>query len=354
MVPNLLSQVLANLFVRHEFKDVAAEVAAESAAALADPATASFDALHRAAFRGGLANPVFADPSTSKSITRTKVTEYLSSVLGPDSLAVVGAGVNHDDLVALVDAVLRNADLPTGSAPAAPSTYHGGEVRIAAPGASRYLLATEGVAHSSADYAAALVLKGLLGSGEARVKYSTPSASSGSGSPLAKLSGPGVKVSAFNTSYSDTGLFGIEVVADKASDVKAAVEGAVAALKAAASGVSAADLARAKKAAVVDLESAATREGILHSAATQVLATGTFESPADLAGKIEAVSADQVAKVCFETDTCLCFVGKLLELKWFRLCFFTGREQDHPLPHLGRRLRRNPGPPLRRRAQVLD
>ena len=48
-----------------------------------DPRTAAFDALHRAAFRGGLANPVFADPLASKGITRSQVTNYLSSVLGP-------------------------------------------------------------------------------------------------------------------------------------------------------------------------------------------------------------------------------------------------------------------------------
>lgn len=290
VVPNLLSQVLANLFVRHEFSLVADEVAAESQAALADPATVVFDALHRTAFRGGLANSVFASPQYAKKVTRAQVTEYLASVVGPDSLAVVGAGVDHEDLLSLVDAVMRGADLPANPAPKAPSSYHGGETRIEAPGASRYVLATEGLALGSAERPALLVLQGILGSGEARVKYGNAGAA-----PFAALSNAGVTVSPVSASYSDAGLFGISVVAKDAKDVKAAVEGAVAALKKAASGVSAQELERGKKAAVTGLE--AGREGVL-AAATEVL-SGGFETPAELAQKISGVTAEQVSQVRF-------------------------------------------------------
>ncbi|KAI9032353.1 Metalloenzyme, LuxS/M16 peptidase-like protein [Hyaloraphidium curvatum] len=317
VVPNLLSQVLANLMVRHQFADVAADVAAETQAALADPATVVADALHRTAFRGGLGNSLFAAPESAKKITRTKVLEYLAKTAGPENLAVVGAGVDHEDLVSLVDAVLRGADLGSGAPAQAASSYHGGEARIEAPGPSRYVVATEGVPFGTADHAAALVLKGILGSGAPRVKYAVPSGSAAA--PFAKLSGKGVTVEAVSASYSDTGLFGISVVADDAAAVRGAVEGAVAAIKAAGKGPSAADLARGKKAAAVELEEQATREGILHMAAQQVIASGSFSSPAELVSKIDAVTADQVAKIVHKithSRTSVVAYGNIRELPY--------------------------------------
>jgi len=277
------------LYQRHEFEDVQHQVVKESSAA--DVNSQVFDALHRIAFRGGLANSLHANPALAKTVKRTDLEAFAKSITSSGAnMAIVATGVNHADLEGLVDALLGKVQTGSGSPATDSSQYRGGEVRIDATGPSHFIVAGEGVGFTSADYPAALVLKGMLGSGlHPAVKWGQANV------PTGKAGGSGVKVGAFNLSYSDTGLFGVHAIGS-ASGIKSAVEKAIGSLKAASSSVSAADLERGKKAALVAIESHG-HDGNIAQLAQQALATGNVLSFGEFGSKISAVTADQVSKV---------------------------------------------------------
>ncbi len=289
MVPTLLSSVHNPLYQRHEFEQVKKQVV--DSISSPPPETAVFDALHRVAFRGGLANNVGSGKELVGNVKRSDMEAWAKSVTGSGSnIAIVATGVNHADLEGLVDAILSKVPSGSGSPIADKSVYRGGEVRIDANGPSHFIIAGEGVGFTSADYPAALVLKGLIGGAHPAVKWGSAN------NPAGKASAKDVKVGAFNFSYSDTGLFGMHAVGS-ANGIKGAMEKSVQALKSAAGGISAQDLERGKKAALVAIEGHG-HDGNVAQLAQQALATGNVLSFGEFGSKISSVTADQVAKVC--------------------------------------------------------
>ncbi|KXS12027.1 LuxS/MPP-like metallohydrolase [Gonapodya prolifera JEL478] len=295
-VPTLLATVSNALYNSHDFSAVSSVVLEESKAALSDPSVAVLDALHKVAFRGGLGNSLFASPTTSKTLSAEAVKSFAESVFSPANIAIVGSGVAHADLVSLVESLSSNLTLGAGSAASPASSYHGGEARIDALGPAHYVIAGESYSFTAPEYAATLVLKQLLGNGFAPpVKYSAPGTTYHA--PLVKISSESAQASAFNASYSDAGVFGVHVVAPSSGAIKATVEAAVAALKAASAGKFAADdLVRARKAAILEVESASKSSAVI-DAGRQALLTGGVAGVKELVEKIGNVSVEDVAKV---------------------------------------------------------
>lgn len=247
-------------FGTHEYnEEVLPSVAAEYEQALQSQSTYALDLAHGLAFRSGLGNSLLASPHSV--VDFPTATSYAKAALNKSNFAVIGSNVAPATLQSLVGEFFT----ASGAALSSPqSQYFGGEVRVPAAvhgsHADTYVLAFEGQAASAVELD---VLRFVLG-GDSSVKWSAGA------SPLSKLATATGKVQAFNISYSDAGLFGI-VANGSSAELPSLVGGAVAALKAAAKGVSAEQLkaavAKAKFAAALALDS---RVGSLESLGSQV------------------------------------------------------------------------------------
>ncbi|KAI9344866.1 Metalloenzyme, LuxS/M16 peptidase-like protein [Obelidium mucronatum] len=293
VVPALIGQLFNPSFQPYEFLDAIPGVEAETAAALADAPTRVLDTVHQLAFRRGLGNSLFASPEALHHLKRADLQAFAAANFTADNIAVVGSGVSHDELEALVNASFEGVAVPsTAARSVAPSAYYGGEARIAGSGASHVAIAfkSSGISNAKA-HATALVLRAVL-DGSHRVKWGQ---SSGATGLLAKAAANGTTVSAFQNSYSDAGLFGLYIQGN-ASNVKSVAQKSIEAVKSAASSVSDAALTRAKKVAIVDYELSQTRDELVADIARQVLTLGSFATSAEVAQEISKVSAQDVAQ----------------------------------------------------------
>ncbi|KAI7872775.1 Metalloenzyme, LuxS/M16 peptidase-like protein [Spinellus fusiger] len=266
-------------FQEHEFVDVARHTKAQALSAWANHEVSAIELAHQGAFREGLGNSVFAK---SGAISNASVKNYARQLFVQGQVAVVGAGLAHDTVKQLVE---KYFDLPAGAVSSPATQYYGAEIRNETHSAlSHYLLAFEGAATSSADFAALQVLRFVLGDA---------SGSSVLAQTAAKFDN--VSLKAFNFGYSDAGLFGVQVSGGSA-DVSSAVSAAAEQLKALAKTVSEADIkravAQAKFSAVGGLETCLDR---LESVGAQALRLQPFSLSEQVAA-YDKVSASHVSK----------------------------------------------------------
>ncbi|KAI8979914.1 Metalloenzyme, LuxS/M16 peptidase-like protein [Pilobolus umbonatus] len=286
----ILSDVVSSQkYQDHEFVEVAHQTAAESANALASTEIKALEAAHHVAFRAGLGNSIFAKPTAR--VSNADVKAFAAQIFTQGNIAFVGTGIEHE---VLEDLASTYFSLPAGGLTLPATKYFGGESRIETIAAkNEYILAFEGAASDSAEYAALQVLRFALG-GDANVKYS---AGSGILAQTAAKFAKGTSIKAFNLGYSDAGLFGVQVNAAQ-SDSVAAVAAAAEQLKAAVKGLSAEDFARAvaqaKFAAAVNVDSRLDR---LESIGVQALRSGKYTTTADAVAALEKVSSSDVAKI---------------------------------------------------------
>lgn len=222
-------------FQDHEFVDVSKQTALESAHAYSTPAIAAIEAAHSAAFRNGLGNSLYA--SKTSRVSNAAVKEYAQQLFTSGNVALVGTNVDHEELKSYADAFFN---LGSGSAPQVSSKYHGGELRLSTVSPfANYVLAFEGVATGSKEFAAAQVLKHILG-GEHVAKWTNGASLLAQAS--SKFSG-NVDINAFNFGYKDTGLFGVQVNAPT-DEISSALSAVAEQLKAVQKGVSTEDIKR--------------------------------------------------------------------------------------------------------------
>lgn len=233
-------------FQDHEFVDVSKQTALESAYAYGTPAIVAIEAAHNAAFRTGLGNSLFA--SKTSRVSNAAVKDYAQKLFTSGNVALVGTNVDHEELKSYADSFFN---LGSSSVTAPASKYHGGELRFSTVSPyANYVLAYQGAAVGTKEYAAAQVLRYVLG-GEQLVKWSQ--GASLLSQSASKLSGD-VQLNAFNFGYSDAGLFGVQVSAPT-DEISSALSAVAEQLKAVQSGVSDEDfkrgVAQAKFAAAV-------------------------------------------------------------------------------------------------------
>lgn len=202
-----------------------------------------FDLLHQAAFRNGLSRSLYAPRYMVGSLDETLLANFRAKTYTANNLSLVGTGVSHDTLAHYSD-LFR---LPEASAENSreQSKYLGSQVRENNMSEIVHVaLASEGVSASSKDVVLSSLMSHAFGCGGPRVKYSA------GGSRIEKAvsalaSGP-MAVSAFSSNYSDAGLVGFHVVANR-TDVGKVVKGVHRELQAVAkAGFNEQDLARAK------------------------------------------------------------------------------------------------------------
>ncbi|GLV42288.1 Lysophosphatidylcholine acyltransferase [Carabus blaptoides fortunei] len=253
------------------------------------PQVRAVNFLHRVAFRQGLGNSLFCAKHRVGKLSSETLQHYVANNFTTNRAAVVGLGVNHDQLVKYA----QNMCLESGAGTSASaSKYYGGEVRSEKGGDLAFIaVGTEGAALSNQKEALAFaILQRALGVG--------PYAKRGnesSGLLYKAISGcikdQPIAVSALNVSYSDTGLFGV-ILATAADSAGECVQSAVKALRA--GSVSDQDVTRAKnqlKAAT--LLEAESGSNFIEVMGNQAALTGSVLTPEQIIAAIDAgISAD--------------------------------------------------------------
>lgn len=278
-------------FAEHEFHPVANVVAAECTVAESSPEVTVIEAVHNAAFRHGLGNPLYAGPYTD--ITTADLKTFAANNFVANKIALVATGVSEAELKGLADSAFSH--VAAGSSATTEATkYFGGDVRVPHSSPLGHIaIAFQGAADGSTEFYTAQVLRSLLG-GDRFVKWSTSGVS-----PLAAAAskiGHGTQISVFNYGYSDAGLFGVYAQSEHQTVAEAA-KAAVDSLKAAAKSISDEEFKRAL--AQAKFETATRFES--RTSTTEILAAQAFRGQKVTASEsltaLDAVKAGDVSEV---------------------------------------------------------
>jgi processing peptidase subunit alpha len=299
VVPLMIGNVLFPRLLPWEVKAAVSKVKTARAALESDPDAMVSELLHKAAYCN---NTLGQSPLTSERsvpyFTPETIRSHMLDHFAPERMVLVGVNVAHSELSkwAMRSFADYNA-IPLKDRSATKAAYTGGEAR--ADGNSPYChmaIGLESVAWDSGDLAAVTVLQAILGGGNAATTIS----SVGGGS-LSRLSTEVVKQSpyvesctAFNTSYSDSGLFGVYSVV--APDQAAATATAVTSCLKGLANVSADELKIAKavlKGSILrGVDDSAT---LMKDLGTQLMMSGKYGSSGDFVKAIDGVTAAQVS-----------------------------------------------------------
>lgn len=289
-----------------------------------------FDHLHSVAFQGqALGRTILGPKENIESIQQSDLQRYIADNYKADRMVLVGTGaVEHEELVEL--AKKHFGSLPksevvkaigTGSInPHEQTKFIGSEVRVrddTIPTA-HIAIAVEGVAWGSKDYYPALVAQAVIGSWD-RVS----STANTQGSRLAQIVSSKHLASSFmsfSTSYHDTGLWGIYLVADNEETIDDLVHFTLKQWNRLSVSVSDAEVARAKSQLKASLllsldGSTASAEDI----GRQLITTGARQSPEEVEKLIDAVTTKDVKafadKYLWDQDIAIAGLGRIHNLR---------------------------------------
>ncbi|XP_025095959.1 cytochrome b-c1 complex subunit 2, mitochondrial-like isoform X2 [Pomacea canaliculata] len=174
------------------------------------PATMVYDLLHQAAFRKTLGNSLYAPDFMVGKYSREQLLNYMKSYYSTGRVALVGVGVDHEELVECAQKFTPFASAATAADKA---TYGGGEIRVNTGGSLAYVaVAVEGPSLAGKELLHAAVLQNVMGLGPS-IKYSTGGATSLLTQAITKATSQPFAVSCLNANYTDNGLFGFFAIA---------------------------------------------------------------------------------------------------------------------------------------------
>ncbi|XP_062859418.1 cytochrome b-c1 complex subunit 2, mitochondrial [Trichomycterus rosablanca] len=288
----LINVTTAPEFRPWELPEIAPRVKVDLALAQQNPQIGVLENLHAAAYKNALSNSVYCPQHMIGKITSDQMHAFVQNNFTSARMALVGLGVDHDVLKQVGEQFL-NIRSGTGAV-GAKALYRGGELRAQTGGSLVHsVVVSEGAALSSAEAPAFSVLQHVLGAGP-RIKRGSNTTNK-LHQAVSKATAHPFDVSAFNSSYSDSGLFGVYSVAqaDSAKDVIKAAVGQVGAI--AQGNLTEADLSRAKTQLKAEyLMSVETSEGLFEAIGVQALTEGTYQTPEALGKKIDAVTSSDV------------------------------------------------------------
>lgn len=290
----LLNVTTAPEFRRWEVAALQSQLKIDKAVAFQNPQTRIIENLHDVAYKNALANPLYCPDYRMGKITSEELHYFVQNHFTSARMALVGLGVSHSVLKEVAEQFL-NIRGGLGLA-GAKAKYRGGEIREQnGDNLVHAAIVSESAAIGNAEANAFSVLQHLLGAGP-HIKRGNNTTSLLSQS-VAKGSQQPFDVSAFNASYSDSGLFGIYTVSQAAAagDV---INDAYSQVKAVAQGnFSSTDVQAAKnKLKAGYLMSVETSEGFLSEIGSQALATGSYTPPPTVLQQIDAVADADVVK----------------------------------------------------------
>lgn len=290
----LLNVTTAPEFRRWEVAALRSQLKIDKAVAFQNSQTRIIENLHDVAYKNALANPLYCPDYRMGKITSEELHFFVQNNFTSARMALVGLGVSHSVLKQVAEQFL-NMRGGLGLA-GAKAKYRGGEIREQnGDNLVHAAIVAESAAIGSTDANAFSVLQHLLGAGP-HIKRGNNTTSLLSQS-VAKGSHQPFDVSAFNASYSDSGLFGIYTISQAAAagDV---INAAYNQVKAVAQGnVSSADVQAAKnKLKAGYLMSMETSEGFLSEIGSQALAAGSYMPPSTILQQIDCVADADVVK----------------------------------------------------------
>lgn len=207
------------------------------------PETRIGDLIHKASFRDGLRNSLYAPRYNAGQIDSELIQNFRNKHFTNDRVSLVGVGIRHDDILRSADLIRLSAS--AGNVSRQKSQFTPSEIREENNSSLVHAaIGFEGVSLSAKELIASGIVSHAFGESPIRVKYSRGS------SKLAKAvlsqTSDLVTVGTFNTNYSDTGLFGFHLVGDK-NDIGKAVRAAFGELqKSAKNGLTNEEINRAK------------------------------------------------------------------------------------------------------------
>ncbi|XP_011869527.1 PREDICTED: cytochrome b-c1 complex subunit 2, mitochondrial [Vollenhovia emeryi] len=253
--------------------------------------TRVMELLHKAAYRTGLGYSLYSPKRQLGKISTETLQHFVNTWFNGSGCAVVATGVP------ISDATQFASTLKVGSADntVEAAKYHGGELRKERSSE----LTTVAVAVEAAglnkekDVLAYAVLQRAVGSGP-RVKWGS------SVSPLHKAvsgttSADQFALSAFNASYSDSGLFGF-ILSSVPSAAGSVTKAATAYLRS--PKLSDADIARGKATLKAEILYAADNDAaFLENLGQQAIFKGRMYTPSNLVAEVDKITASEVKSV---------------------------------------------------------
>merc|ERR1711934_167943 len=288
-------------FMAHEVEDQKEVVRVTLEEAQGNCQNLTSEAAHLAAFgNSGLGRSLLATNKSLNNLTADALKAHSDKILTAGNVVVAAAGVDHDALVKQAEAAFSG--LPAGAGPAmTPTKYEGGQYAVptdSADGLTHVVLGFEGPSWHDAELIPMCVLHTLMGGGSS---FSAGGPGKGMYSRLytnvLNKHGWVQNATAFNSCYSDSGLFGIYGASD-ARNVPSLVQVMTEQLVGMSGPVTDEELSRAKNmtksSVLMNLESTPI---ILEDIGKQVLCYGKRMSAAEVCGQIDSVSAADIQKV---------------------------------------------------------
>ena len=253
------------------------------------PEDVVFDRYQETAFPDQpVGRPTLGTPQLVGAIERGDMVDYIARHYTADRIVVAAAGkVDHDDFVRRAGDAFGSTEGAAGFAPE-PAVYAGGDSREVRTQEQLHLLVgLEGIPHADPDYYALAVFSAALGGGLSSRLFQD----------IREERGLVYSIYSFNSSYADSGLFGVYAGtgAESASEV---VERVCANLTTLADDIAEAELQRAKaqlKAGILmSLESTAARA---EQIARHTLIFGRVLPTEEVAEAVDAVGRESVARI---------------------------------------------------------
>uniref|UniRef100_H0XSP4 Cytochrome b-c1 complex subunit 2, mitochondrial n=1 Tax=Otolemur garnettii TaxID=30611 RepID=H0XSP4_OTOGA len=273
-----------------EVADLQSQLRVDKAVAFQNPQAQVIENLHAAAYQNALANSLYCPDYRIGKMTAEELHYYVQNHFTNARMALIGLGVSHPILKQIAEQFLNKREGLglTG----AKARYPGGEIREQNGNSLVHAaLVAEGAATGSAN--ALSLLQHVLGAGPYVKRGSN--ATSLLYQTVAKGVHQPFDVSAFNASYSDSGLFGIYTISQAvaAGDV---IKVAYNQIKTIAQGsLSKADVQAARnKLKAGYLMSVESSEGFLGEVGSQALVAGSYIPPSRVLQEIDSVADDDV------------------------------------------------------------
>ena len=285
----------APAFKEHEMASLLAKLKFDVASVMEQPGIKLLEMLHEAAYRNTLGRSLYAPEHLISSYSSEQLMGFLQRFYTQGKMALVGTGVDHEELVAQGRNFIPFDETDFNMEKA---VYHGGEQRLSTnDNMTHAAVVTEGPSLTSKDLLAVGVLQMIVGTGP-YVKYSENIV----GSKLvqgvnAAVSNP-FAVSCINANYTDNGLFGFYLVGHP-EDMEKGLRAAFSTFaKITKNGVTDQEVARGKnqlKAAIsMNFENGSNQ--LLHLA-EQAIGSDKIASYNDLATAVDAIKTTDVTAV---------------------------------------------------------
>ncbi|GBL82874.1 Cytochrome b-c1 complex subunit 2, mitochondrial [Araneus ventricosus] len=292
----ILADVISNpTFKPWEVEEASHMLPTDLALHQSRPESVLFEALHKAAFRGGLANSLYSETFMIGKHNSEMLHNFVNSHFTPSKTAVVGLGISHEDLEKSVGGLLHLHGGSPGNDGA--SKFAPGEIRIEAdlPLVYAAVVAEGASASNIKDVLSFGVLQCILGLGN-HIELGT-SKFSALGEAAAKTTTNPFYVSGLNVNYSDTGLFGAYIVGQP-QDMKSLVKAVVTQMKEVSKSItdSAVETAKHKLKAKLLLE-ADTSDGAIAAMALDASVNGKVRDDKELERAIDELKAADIKAI---------------------------------------------------------